>query len=491
MRTLAKTFARLLAMLAALALTVQPAAAQGISVLRDAETEQLLQDMVDPLAEAAGLGAGSVEIVLINDPSINAFVAGGQRIFVHSGLINAAGSANEVQGVLAHELGHITGGHVNRFPEAAGNATRITLLSALLAVGAALAGGGEAAMGVLAAGQQAAMGNFLSFSRAQESSADAAGLDYMQCAQVDAEGMLTFFRRLQNQEYRRAIRQDDEAGYSRTHPLTGDRITRLQDELTLRSQGERSPPADLVATIALPPSTPGAEQIVSATADCRYNPLPADPDLEARFQLAKAKLFGFLAQPERTFNAYPDYMTGAPARYARAYAYHKEALVEDALRETDALIASDPANPYFLELRGQILLESGHVAESLPPLREATRLTGSHPLIASTLGHALIATEDPANLDEAEAVLRSAVGRDRENPFAWYQLGVVYGQRGDIPRARLASAEQQVLQGNAAGALVNAQAAEASLPVGSPDWIRAQDVALQARGILERQRDRN
>ena len=173
MRTLAKIFARLLALLAALALTVQPAAAQSLSVLRDAETEQLLQDMVDPLAEAAGLGEGAVEVVLINDPSINAFVAGGQRIFVHSGLINAAGNANEVQGVLAHELGHITGGHINRFSEGAGNATRITLLSALLAVGAALAGGGEAAMGILSAGQQAAMGSFLAFSRTQEASADA------------------------------------------------------------------------------------------------------------------------------------------------------------------------------------------------------------------------------------------------------------------------------------------------------------------------------
>lgn len=490
MRTLAKIFARLLAILAALTLTAQPVAAQGLSVLRDAETEQLLQDMVDPLAEAAGLGAGSVEIVLINDPSINAFVAGGQRIFVHSGLINAAGSANEVQGVLAHELGHITGGHVNRFPEAAGNATRITLLSALLAVGVALAGGGEAAMGVLAAGQQAAMGNFLAFSRAQESSADAAGLEYLQCAEIEAEGLVTFFQRLQNLEYRRSIRQDDDAGYSRTHPLTGDRITRLEDELARRSQAD-GPAADLVASIEVTPTTPGAQQITNATADCPYQPEPTDEALEARFQLARAKLYGYLAPPERTLAAYPPHMTGAPARYARAYAYHKDALVEQALAEADALIASDPSNPYFLELRGQILLESGHVDEALEPLRDATRLTGSNPLIASTLGHALIATEDPANFDEAESVLRAAVGRDRENPFAWYQLGVVYGQRGDIPRARLASAEQQVLQGNAQGALANAQAAEASLPVGSPDWIRAQDVGLQARGILERQRDRN
>ncbi len=489
MSSLKSLTARLLAVLAALALTAQGAAAQGVSILRDAETEQLLQDMVDPLAEAAGLGEGAVDVVLINDPSINAFVAGGQRIYVHSGLINAADNANEVQGVLAHELGHITGGHINRFSEGAGNASRITLLSALLAVGAAFAGGGEAAMGVLAAGQQAAMGSFLAFSRTQEASADAASVEYLECAGVDGAGLITFFSKLQNLEYRHAIRQDDEAGYSRTHPLTGDRIARLEDALAHRPTSD-SPPADLVAEIEQVTGTEGAQVVERAPGECRTTPLPT-ADLETRFQRAKAKLYGYLAPPERTLNAYPDYMTGAPARYARAYAYHQQARVEQALDEVNALIEMDPDDPYFLELKGQILLESGHVEEAIPPLREATRMTGSNPLIASSLGHALIATEDPAYLDEAERVLRAAVGRDRENPFAWYQLGVVYGQRGDIPRARLASAEQQVMQGNPQGALVNAQAAENGLPMGSPDWIRAQDVALQARGLLEQQRDRN
>lgn len=483
------TLARLLALLATVALVVQPAAAQNLSILRDAETEQLLQDMVDPLAEAAGLGEGAVEIVLINDNSINAFVAGGQRIFVHSGLILEADNANEVQGVLAHEIGHITGGHINRFSEGAGNASRITLLSALLAVGAALAGGGDAAMGVLAAGQQAAMGSFLAFSRVQEASADAASLEYLDCAGVDGAGLISFFRKLENLEYRHGVRQDQEAGYRRTHPLTGDRIARLEDAL-YGGTAAGGPPADLYAAIEEDPSISDTQPTASAPVDCRASPLPT-AELEERFRRAQAKLFGYLSPPERTLNFYPETMTGAPARYARAYAYHQQAQVDAALGEVDALIEIDPDDPYFLELKGQILLESGRVHDAIPPLRDATRMTGSNPLIASSLGHALIATEDPGYLDEAESVLRSAVGRDRENPFAWYQLGVVYGQRGDIPRARLASAEQQIMQGNAQGALVNAQAAENGLPTGSPDWIRAQDVAMQARGLLERQRDRN
>ncbi len=161
------------------------------------------------------------------------------------------------------------------------------------------------------------------------------------------------------------------------------------------------------------------------------------------------------------------------------------------MAEADALIAAEPDNPYFLELKGQILLESGQPEQALPPLRRAVELTNSDPLIAPMLGHALVATENPAYLPEAEQVLRAAVGRDRENPFAWYQLGVVYGQRGDFPRAQLASAEQQVLSGNFHGAFANAGAAESALPTGSPDWIRAQDIGREARVQIEREEDRD
>ncbi len=449
MLRLRRLITQTLALAACFAMLAQPAAAQ--SILRDAETEALLQDMMDPLSEAAGLDAGQVDVVLVGDNSINAFVAGGQRVFVHSGLINAADTANEVQGVLAHELGHITGGHINRFSEGAGNATKITLVSALLAAAAAFAGGGEAAMGVLAAGQRAAIGSFLAFTRVQEASADAAGAEYLSKAGISGRGSLAFFGKLQALEFRRGIRPDDDMEFLRTHPLSGNRIARLRETY-----------------------------IVDPAWDT-----PNDPEIEARFTRVKAKLFGFLSTPARTLEFYPKHLTQIPARYARAYAYHKDAQIELALLEADALIAMEPQNPYFLELRGQILLESGRVEEALPSLRRASELTGYHPLIASMLGHALIATEDPAFYEEAESVLRAAVGRDRRNPFAWYQLGVVYGERGDTPRARLASAEQAILTGNPQGALFNAQAAEQALPHGSPDWIRAQDVALQARSQLE------
>jgi len=442
------------ALLASALIAFQPVAAQ--SILRDAETEELLKDMVAPLIEASELEPGNVELVLINDGSINAFVAGGQAIYVHTGLLGEAETANEVQGVLAHELGHITAGHVVRFGERTKTANGISILSLLLGVGAALAGAGDAAMGIIAAGQQAALASFLSFNRDQEASTDLAGARYLAGAGITGKGMLTFFERLRNNEIRAGYSQADEAAYARTHPLSGDRIQ------TLRGLLDQDPAWDT----------------------------PPDPALQERFVRARAKLFGYLAEPRRTFNAYPPSDTSIPARYARAYAYHKEARVDMALAEADALLAAEPDNPWFLELKGQVLLESGRPQEALVPLRRATELTLAHPLIAGMLGHALIATEDDANFAEAEQVLRASVQRDRYNPFAWYQLGVVYAARGDIPRARLASAEQQVMNRLYPQALQNAQAAEASLPFGSADWIRAQDVALEARGELERLRDK-
>jgi predicted Zn-dependent protease len=443
------------AFLAVTALAVQPVAAQ--SILRDAETEALLQDMAAPLVEAAGLAPGNVDIVLINDPSINAFVAGGQAVYIHSGLISAADTANEVQGVIAHELGHITGGHIVRYSEGASAATNISILSLLLGVGAALAGAGEAAIGVMQAGQRAALGKFLAFSRVQEASADAAGAEYLSLAGISGRGSLSFFGKLQSLEFRYGISQDDDAAFTRTHPLSGDRIARLRETYIV---------------------------------DPAWN-APDDPKLQARFIRAKAKLFGYLSKPERTLAAYPEYDTSVPARYARAYAYHKNALIDKALVEADALLETDPDDPYFLELKGQVLLESGDPEAALPYLRKATQVSRNQPLIASMFGHALIATEDQSRHEEAERVLRAAVARDRFNPFAWYQLGVVYAARGDMARARLASAEQQVMRRNYPEALRSAVAAEAGLEPGTPDWIRAQDIALQARAELERIRDRD
>ena len=444
----------LLAFVALTLASAQPVAAQ--SILRDAETEAFLRDISEPLVEAAGLEPGNVDIVLINDPSINAFVAGGQAVYIHSGLIDAADTANEVQGVIAHELGHITGGHIVRYGEGMKAASGITLLSLLAGIGAALAGAGEAAMAAMMMGQRAALGQFLAFTRVQESSADMAGAQYLSDAGISGRGSLSFFGKLQNREYRYRYSQSDDAAFTRTHPLSGDRIA------TLRGVYEKDPAWDA----------------------------PLNSEWESEFARVKAKLKGYIAEPRYTLRDYPQTDQTLPARYARAYAYHKSAQVDRALSETESLLASAPDDPYFLELKGQVLLESGRPEEALEPLRKATELTLADPLISSMFGHALIATEDKDHFEEAEQVLRASVARDRYNPFAWYQLGMVYAARGDLPRARLASAEQQVMSRQYAMALRSAQAAEAGLPNGSPDWLRAQDVGMQARALLEQQMDK-
>ncbi|WP_428685798.1 M48 family metalloprotease [Sphingopyxis sp.] len=446
-------FRVLLTLLAMIAIAVRPAAAQ--SILRDAETEALFQDMMDPLLVAAGLQPGQVRVHLLGDRSINAFVAGSQDIYVFSGLIEAADSAEEVQGVLAHELGHVMGGHAIRASEGAKAATGISILSLLLGAAAIAAGGGDAGMGILMAGQQAALGKYLAFNRVQESTADAAGAQYLSKAGISGRGSLAFFKKLQNLEFRYGIKQDDDQAYGRTHPMSGDRIQALREVYIVDPAWAK----------------------------------PADPKIEARFQRVKAKLEGYIADPQRTLRKFPESNTSIPARYARAYAWHKSAYPDKALAEVEGLLKADPHDPYFLELEGQVMLESGRPKDAIPPLREAVTNSRSQPLIAATLGHALIATEDPANFAEAEKVLKTAVALDNQNPFAWYQLGIVYANKGDQARAALASAERYNLEGGQAGlALRNAETAMQGLPEGSPDWIRAQDIALVSRAEVEQTR---
>jgi len=429
-------------------------AASAQSILRDAETEQFFRDIGTPLMEAAGLDPRAVTIGLIGDPSINAFATLGQRIYFFSGLIVAADDVREVQGVLAHELGHVAAGHAVRFNEGISPASNISILS--LVVGAALiaAGAGDAGMAAMMAGQQAAQGKFLAFSREQESRTDQAAAGYLEKAGVDGSGMISFFRQLQGDEYRLAIPQDN--AYNRTHPLSGERISQLQNVL------ERSP----------------------------YWQKGADPVLQARYQRIRAKLIGFVSEPRATLKAYPPSDVSAPARVARAYAFHKLAEDEKAIAEIDALIAQYPADPFLLELKGQVLLESGRVQESLPPLREAVALSGGNPLIASMLGHALVQSgekyEDAEAFAEAEKVLRTSLARDNQNPFAWLQLETVYERRGDGPRLALATAERLNISGGDPRAALNAATvASQGLPRDTPEWMRAQDIVMTSKNQVE------
>lgn len=425
------------------------APAQAQSILRDAETEALFADMSRDLIKAAGLSPNTVKVVLINDDSINAFVAGGQIVYVHSGLIQAASSANQVQGVIAHELGHVADGHVVTGDQGAKPAMGITVLSLVLGLAAMAAGAGDAGAGILAAGQQAAMGRYLSFSRTQEATADASAVKYLRTAGITGKGMLSFFKVLQQEEYRYGLSNIDP--FMQTHPLSGERIQNMTADLQAQPAWNKAP----------------------------------DASLEERFKRVKAKLEGYVMEPARTMRDYPESDQSLYAHYARAYAFHKGGYPDKADAEAVALVKADPTDPYFQEIRGQILLEGGKPREALPYLKAATAGSNNNSLIATTYGHALIATEDKANYPEAVRVLRLAVARDTDNPFGWYQLGMAYEASGDTAHAALASAEQASLTGDSRTAAQSARIAMAGITPNTPDWIRAQDIAMTAQNDLD------
>lgn len=445
------------ALLIAALLAAQPVVAQERvpeqepSVLRDTETEALLADMARPLGIGAGLPPGSPKIVLLQAPEINAFVAGGQIVYLHSGLFVAADSANEVQGVIAHEIGHIIGGHISLAAEHAAPATRISILSLLAGLAAVAAGAGSAGMAAIMAGQQAAVGKYLAFSRTQEASADASAVTTLAAAHVTGKGMVSFFEKLKREEYRLSSSYMATDPFAQTHPMSADR----------------------------------QQILLGALSVSRWWNVPPDPAIETRFQRVKAKLIGYIDDPDVVLRRYPETDQSVPARYARAYAWHRAAYPDKANAEIDSLVRQYPHDPYILELKGQILLESGKPLLAVPPLREAVTQSRNAPLIAALLGHALIETEDRANFNEARAILKVSVARDEDNPFAWYQLGIVYEREGDEPHAALATAERYSLEGESRLALGSAQLAMGGLAEGSPDYIRAQDIALASRNAVE------
>jgi predicted Zn-dependent protease len=450
-RNRSRARAALLLLLSVLIASHPADADDGPQLLRDTETEAFLRDISAPLAKSAGLAPGALSVVLLQDPEINAFVAGGQTIYIQSGLIEAADNANEVEGVIAHELGHIEGGHIVRNDEGARPAGRIALLSLLAGIAAAAAGAPEAGLALLGAGTTVAQSKYLAFSRAQEGSADASAVRHLNDAHLSGQGMVSFFGKLRQEEYRLSSSYEAINPYEQTHPMSADRQATLEADL------KKSP----------------------------YWNTPIDPAKQARFLRIKAKLAGYVQDPTATLRQFPESDQSIPAHYARAYAWHRAAYPDKADAEADALIHSAPTDPYFNELKGQVLLENGHPRESIAPLRVALRQSGDAPLIGALLGHALLATDDPKNFPEAEHVLKISVGRDRDDPLAWYALGTVYAQNGDEAHAALATAERYAMDGNDRLAKINADVAMRGLKEGTPDYLRAEDIAVSSGNDLD------
>ena len=434
------------------------ARAQGAAVVtvRDAETESLLRAIAHPLFRVAGVDPALVRITLIQARPINAFVTTGNRLFINTGLIQQSAEVGDLAGVLAHETGHIAGGHVARLPEEMRNAMLRSVAGMLLGGAAAAAGGGGgAAAAAMLGGQAMAMGELYAFSRAQEQAADQAGMTYLNRLGWSGRGLQRLLRRMQEQELLTVGRQDP---YLRTHPLSRDRLDFVTDWV------ERG----------------------SVRGDA-----PFPPALDSAFRMVRAKLDGFIDAPLTTWRRHPESDASAPARYARAIAQHRSGRADAALGILEGLVREQPSNPWLRELQGQILFEAGRVAEAIGPLREAARLAPGEALVRLALGRALMEAGDPALLPAAAAELEASLRAERDNAFAWRQLGIAQGRMGRTGQADLALAEEAVLVSDFPAARMLARRAEEALPPG-PLRLRAADLrhAAQRDNMTREQRER-
>lgn len=431
---------------------IQPAFGQnrGGGLIRDAEIENIIRDYSTPIFNAAGLDAESVNIHIVNDPRLNAFVAGGQRMFLNTGLLMRAETPEQVMGVIAHEAGHISGGHLARLQDELRTAETTSIIAMVLGTAAGLAAGdGRVAGAIISGGTQAAFTNLLKYSRTQESAADAAGLKYLDTTGTSSRGLLEFFELLQR-EIR--VTGGREHPYLSSHPLTNDRISSVEAHLAFS----------------------------------RYSNAKSPPDLIFKHATMRAKLIGFMEPLETTLELFPDSDTSIPARYARAIAYYRQSDLRTALPLIDALIADEPENPYFYELKGQMLLENGRVEESLVPYGRMAELAPGEPLLRMSLAKAQVESGDKTLLEDARSNLLAATRSEPLERQGWRLLTIVYGRLGQQGELSLSQAEYNLLGGENKAAQALGNRAIDLLPAGSPGAIRAQDIVSEAERRLEK-----
>jgi predicted Zn-dependent protease len=419
---------------------------KGPALLRDTETEQLLREYTRPILRVAGLEKQNIQMVIINDGTFNAFVADGRRIFVNYGAILKSETPNQLIGVLAHETGHLAGGHLSKLRERLAQAQTQMIIAMLLGAGAIVAGASRNSTGVANAGAAAIAGpqemirrSLLSYQRQQEESADRAGVKFLTATGQSAKGMYETFKRFTDESLFAARGADP---YLQSHPMPADRVAALQEFA-------RSSP---------------------------YWDKMDDPALQLRHDMVRAKISAFMERQDTVYRRFPLSNSTLPARYARAITTYLHGDLNNALAQIDGLIQAQPNNPYFHELRGQALLEGGKPSEAIAPLHKALQFSNNAPLIEMLLGQALVATDNKAYTDEAIAILRAAVVRETEAPLGYSQLAMAYGRKGNYAEADLASAQAAYLRGDNKTARELASRAKTRFAVGTPGWVKADDI---------------
>ncbi|MEO6782182.1 MAG: M48 family metalloprotease [Bradyrhizobium sp.] len=439
------------AIAAVLAMAPLPAFAEqgnGPKVLRDTESEQLLRDYTRPVLRAAGLEKQNIQVVIINDRTFNAFVADGHRIFVNYGALMQSETPNQIIGVLAHETGHLAGGHLAKMHEQLARAQTQMIIAMLVGAGAMVAGarsGGSdnglvnAGAAAVSAPQEIIRRSLLSYQRQQEENADRAAVKFLNATGQSAKGMYETFKRFTNDSLFAAYGADP---YAQSHPMPAERVAALE------RMARTSP----------------------------YWDKKDDPALQMRHDMMRAKISAFMERQDTVYRRYPLSDTSMPARYAHAISTYLHGDLHSALVLIDGLIQAQPANPYFYELRGQALLEGGKPAEAIAPLRKAVQLSNHAPLIEMLLGQALVGTDNKAYTEEAIAILRAAVARETEAPLGFTQLAMAYARKGDLAEADLASAQAAYLRGDNKTARDLASRAKTRFAIGTPGWVRADDI---------------
>jgi predicted Zn-dependent protease len=409
--------------------------------IRDTEIERTLDMFTAPLIVAARLDPASISVNVLNLWDINAFVAEGQNIFLHAGLIVKVQSPDQLISVIAHEMGHITGGHLVKRKDAEEKAFITSLISTLLIGGASLGasqGDPSGAIGGLLGGQMTGLGQMLAYSRSQESAADQAALTFLEKAHLSPQGMLTMLSSLQKETGEKIIKMP----YATTHPLSQERIALLEERAQKSS----------------------------------YWNIPISSDWMRSFKRMQGKLKGFLQDPEEVLRQYPLNNTSVEARYARAAAYHRLARHEESFQEMDALVKESPSDPYFYELRGQFFMETGQVDAALKDYRNAYKRSGDAPLIAAALGGALVQQETRQSLLEAVGLLKRALLDDPSFDSGWHSLAIAYDRLGQGGEAALASAEMFSVQNNPKDAITQARRAKTLLSPTSVSWRKAHEI---------------
>jgi predicted Zn-dependent protease len=441
-------------MLASVPVRAQNGSNAGIPEIRDAEIEQLLREYAAPILKVAGLSNQGIQVVIINDKSFNAFVMDAHHIFVNAGALMESTAPNQLIGVFAHETGHIVGGHLSKMRQELANAQTAAIIAMLLGIGAVAAGAhsNNADLanigGAVISGPTAYIQNtLLSYQRGQEESADRAGVRFLTMSGQSAKGMYDTFKRFADQGMFQARYVDP---YAQNHPMPQERLDAL---------------ATLVRT--------------------QYWDKKDPPELQFRHDMMRAKMYGFVDRPDAVLRRYPFSDTSMPARYARAISTYRFGDMRDAIVQIDGLIAAAPNNPYFYELKGQALLEAGHPVEAIPPLRRAVQMAPNPALIQILLAQALIATNDAKASDEAVTLLKAALAKEPESSDAYLQLAMAYGRKNDIPDADLASAQSAFARGDNKTARELAARAKERFPIGSPGWVRADDIVAFNKNLSQ------